>query len=141
MGVVNPGCMGSHDLCPPLSQFQVREITLSELYAFSPASARGDAEKFKYYMAFLLIAPDKTVEGERVFGLVAVWEHPLQANTPLWVRKHMSSDYWLTQAMVGCMPLHDLMKACCHMPLSSEGQISVMVAGAPKQMPVDTSAN
>ena len=73
---------GSHDLCPPLLQFKVREIMLSELYALSPTGTWGKAEKFKHDMAILLIAPNKTIKGRRVFGLVAVWAHPLQACHP-----------------------------------------------------------
>ena len=73
---------GSHDLCPSLSQFQVKEVTQSELSALSQAGAWGDSEKPKCDMAFLLLVPNKTTEGERVFGLVAVWVHPHQEHHP-----------------------------------------------------------
>ena len=56
----------SHNLCP-LSEFQVREIMLSELYVLSQAGAWGNVEKPKHDMAFLLIVPDKTIKRERVF--------------------------------------------------------------------------
>ena len=52
---------GSHNLCPPL-QFQVRAIMLSELHALSLTGAWGDVEKPRHNMAFLLIAPDKTIK-------------------------------------------------------------------------------
>ena len=68
----------------PISQFEVREITLVKLYALSPADTWDDTEKFKCHIAFLLIAPNKTVQGERVFGLVALWAHPLQACHSSW---------------------------------------------------------
>ena len=55
---------------------------LLELYALSPTGTWDNAKKFKHYMAFLLIAPDKTIEEERAFGLVAVWAHPFQAHHP-----------------------------------------------------------
>ena len=70
---------GSHDICPSLSQFQVRDVTRSELLALSHTGAWGNIEKPKHDMAFLSIALDKAIEGERVFGLVAVWVHPHQA--------------------------------------------------------------
>ena len=51
----------SHDLCPSLSQFQVREVTQSELLSLSQAGAWGNTEKPKCDMAFLLVIPDKTI--------------------------------------------------------------------------------
>ena len=78
MGPINPGGMGVTQSAP-LSQFQVREIMLSELHALSQAGAWDDVEKPKCDMAFLLIVLDKTIEGERVIGLVAVWAHLHQA--------------------------------------------------------------
>ena len=58
----------------------MRAIIISELYALSHTGAWGDVEKLRCDMAFLLIVPDKTVKGERVFGLIAVWAHPHQAH-------------------------------------------------------------
>ena len=63
----------------PLSEFQVREITNKRTICPSQAGAWGDVEKPKHDMGFLIIVPDKTVEGEKVFGLVAVWTHTYQA--------------------------------------------------------------
>ena len=53
---------------------------LSELHALSYTGTWGDVEKPWCNMAFLLIALDKTVKGDRVFGLVAMWIHPNQAH-------------------------------------------------------------
>ena len=63
---------------------------LSELYSLSQAGAWGNGEKPKHDMAFLLIVPDKTIEGERVFSLVAVWAHQHQPTTTPWLRQHIS---------------------------------------------------
>ena len=53
---------GSH-IGPSLSQFQVKDVTQSELLALSHAGAWVDAEKPQHDMAYLLIALGKTVEG------------------------------------------------------------------------------
>ena len=82
MGVLNASGMGVIQFLLPLLQFKTREITLSELYALSPTGTQGDTANFNHYMAFLLIVPYKTVKGERVFGLVAMWPHLLQACHP-----------------------------------------------------------
>ena len=114
-----------------ISQFEVREMTLSELYALSPTGTWGDTEKFKCYMTFLLIVPNKTVKGERVFGLVAEWAHPLQAHHPslgevahkLRLLISTGNDWAYTFAQCN--------EDTLHMPLSSKGHRSVMIDGAP----------
>ena len=120
---------GSHDLCP-LSQFQVRDIMLSELHALSQAGTWGNVEKPKHDMAFLLIVPDKTVEGERVFGLVAVWMHPYQAHHhslgevahKLTLLINIGNDWVYAFAWLN--------EGALHTTLSSEGHKSVMIDGA-----------
>ena len=80
---------GSHNFWP-LSQFQVRAIMLSEPHVLSHAGAWGNIKIPRHNIMFLLIVPDKTVKGERVFGLVAVWMHLHQACHHPWVRQHIS---------------------------------------------------
>ena len=122
--------MGPHNLCNP-SQFQVREITLSQLHALSQAGAWGDIEKPKHVMAFPLIVLDKIIKRERVFGLVAVWMHLHQAHHhslgevahKLALLINIGNDWvyaftWLNGGML-------------HRPLSSEGHICVMIGRVP----------
>ena len=70
---------GWHDICPSLTQLSVALVTQSEFSTFSHAGVWGNAEKFQGNMAFLLIAPEKTIKGEMAFGLAMVWAHPYQA--------------------------------------------------------------
>ena len=121
---------GSHDICPCLSQFQVRDMTRSELSALSHMGAWGDTQKPQCNMAYLLIAPGKTIKGEMAFGLTVVWAHPHQACLPSLdevVRKFTLlidiGDNW-AYAFVW------LNKGTLHVPLSSEGHISAMINGA-----------
>ena len=70
---------GSLNICPFLTEFQVMEIPWLGLSAISHADMSGDPKKPTSDMAYLLLAPDQSVEKERKFGLVAVWTHPCQA--------------------------------------------------------------
>ena len=130
----------SHNLCPPLSQFKVREITLAELYALSPAGTWVNVEKFKCYMAFLLIVPNKTVERERVFGLVPVWVHPFQAHHPSLGEVACKLRLLISTSNDWVYAFAQLNEGTLHMPLSSEGHINEMIDGAPSMTPC-TSAN
>ena len=113
------------------SHFQVREIILSELYAISQAGTWGDIQKPKHNMAFLLIVLDRTVKGEKVFSLVAVWTDPHQAHhhslgeaaCKLALVINISTNWayafaWLNEGML-------------HTPLSSDGHISAVIDGVP----------
>ena len=115
-GSHQPRQNGHHTISAPLSHFQVREIKLLELYALSQAGAWGNVEKPKHDMIFLLIAPDKTVEGKRVFGLVAVWMHLHQAcHHSLGEAAHKLTPLF-NIGTNWVLPLHNLMKACCTYP-------------------------
>ena len=133
MGVVNPGGVGSHDLSPSLSQFQVREMTWLELLDLSHKGAWGDIEKPKHDMAFLLIVPDKTVKGERVFSLVAVWLHPHQAH-----HSSLGEAVWKLALLIDtgtdwAYTFMQLNEDALHIPLSSEGHIRAMINGVPSR--------
>ena len=58
------------------------EITRADLSAISHTEAWGDPKGPKSDMAYLLLVPDKAVEEEKRFGLVAVWTQPCQARLP-----------------------------------------------------------
>ena len=75
----NQALWGCHDICPSLSQFHVALVTQPELSALSHSGVWGDAEKFQGNLAFPLIAPKKTIQGEVVLCLTLVWAHPYQA--------------------------------------------------------------
>ena len=89
MGVLNSGGMGVTQSLPPLLQFKVREIMPS---ALSPTGTWGNTEKFMHYMAFLLIAPNKTIEGKGCLAWQQCGHTHSKPTTPLWVRQHVSSD-------------------------------------------------
>ena len=76
----NQALLGCHNICPSLTWFHVVLLTQPELSAHSRSGTWGDAKKFWGELAFLLIAPKKTIQGEVAFGLTMVWAHPCQAH-------------------------------------------------------------
>ena len=84
-------------------------------------------------MAFLLIAPRKTIGGEMVFGLATVWTHPHQAQLSSLdeVAKKLTllidlGDNWVYTFM-------RLNEDSQHVPLSNEGHLSAMIDGLPSR--------
>ena len=114
---------------------------LAELYALSPAGTQDDTEKFRWYMVFLLIVPNKTIDEERVFGLVAVWAHPFQAHHPY--LGEVACKFWLliTTSNNWVYAFAQINEGALHTPLSSEGHISIMTDTVPSTTPVGASAS
>ena len=82
-------------------------------------------------MVFLLIAPGKTIKGEMMFGLAAVWAHRYQAQLSSLdeVMKKLTlfidlGNYWAYSFV-------QLNKDAQHVPLSNESHLSAMVNGVP----------
>ena len=75
----NKTLWGCHDICPSLPRFHMALVTCPEVSALTHSGAWGDAKKLWGDLAFLLIAPKKTIQGEVAFGLTMVWAHPYQA--------------------------------------------------------------
>ena len=122
---------GCHDICPSLMQFHIALVTWPELSALSSTGAWGDIKKFWSDLAFLLIVPKKTNEGEMAFRLAVVWVHPYQAclSSLDEVAKKFtllidSGDNW-AYAFVW------LNEDSQHIPLPKEGHHSAMIDGAP----------
>ena len=63
-------------------QFQVTQVTQSELSSHTGSGAWGDVKKFHSDLAYLLVLPKKATEEEMVIGLAVVWIHPYQACIP-----------------------------------------------------------
>ena len=108
-------------------------VTWPELSALSYSGAWGDAEKFWGDLAFLLIAPEKTIQGEVAFGLTMVWAHPYQAHLSSMdevVKKLTllvnSSNNW-TYTFV------QLNEDAQHVPLPKEGHLGAMIDGMPSR--------
>ena len=124
---------GSHDICPPLSQLEVMEITQSGLSAISQAEARGDPKKPRFGMAYLLLALAQEPDEERKLSLVAVWVHPCQALLLLLDKAAKklallinTKEYWPYTFIWLC-------KDSWHVPLSNARHLNIMVDGAPSR--------
>ena len=126
---------GCHDICSLLEQFHITHVTQSELAFLTSLKAWGDPEKFCSDVAFLLVLLEEGAAGERVYGLAMVWLHPYQA------RVSMIDDAakQLTQ-LASTVPdwpyaLVQLNRDACHVPLPTEGHLSVMTEGNTSNVP------
>ena len=122
-----------HNICTLLTQFQVTQITWSELSTLSHTEAWGDAEKFWNNLAFLLIAPERT-EGERwCFGLAMVWVHPYQACTSSLDEVAKKLILFTTSSRNWAYAFGQFNKDAQHVHLPRKGHLSTMIDGTPRK--------
>ena len=118
---------GCHDICPLLEWFHITQVIQSELTFLTHLKAQGDAKKFYSNVTFLLVLPKEDAVGERVYGLAMVWVHPYQAR----VSTIDGAAKQLAQlASTGPNWPYALVQSngdACHMPLPTEGHLSVMM--------------
>ena len=124
---------GSLDICPPLTQFQVVEITRVGLSAISHAKVWGDPKRPKSDMAYLLLAPNQVVEEERRFGLVAVWTHPCQAHLPSLDEAVRNPALLINTGEDWAYAFMQLNEDSQDIPLSTTRYISAMIDGTPSR--------
>ena len=118
-----------------LSSDTISSGTGDSVRALSPLLSRGmgGTEKFQGNMAFLLIAPEKTIKGEMAFRLAMVWVHLYQS--------HLSSLDEVAKKLALLINLGDnwaytfvwLNGDAQHVPLSKEGHLSAMIDGMPSK--------
>ena len=129
----NMAMWGYLDICPPLTQFWVVEITRVGLSTISLAKVWRDPKRPKSDMAYLLLAPNMVVEEERRFGLVAVWTHPCQAHLPSLDEVERKLTLLINTGEDWAYTFLQLTKDSQHISLSTTGHISVMIDGAPSR--------
>ena len=126
---------GYHDICLLLQQFHIAQVTQSELTSLTCLKVWGDAKRFCSNVAFLLVLPKEGVVGERVYRLAMAWEHPYQAR----VSTIDNAAKQLTQLASTGPNWHYalvwLNRDACHMPLPTEGHLSVMAEGSTNNVP------
>ena len=71
-----------HSICPLLEQFQVTQVTQSELSSLIGSGVWGNAKRFHSDLAHLLVLPEKATKEEMMLRLAVVWVHPYQAHIP-----------------------------------------------------------
>ena len=130
---VSMATWGSHNICPLLTQFQVMEITQSDLSAISCAEVWGDPKRPKSDMAYLLLVPDQAVEEERKFGLVLVWTHTCQACLPSLDEVVRKLTLLINTGEDWAYAFMQLNEGSQHIPLSTTGNISAMIDGVPSR--------
>ena len=126
---------GHHDICPLLQQFNIAQVIQSELTSLTHLKAWGDAKRFHSNVGFLLILPKEGVVGERAYRLIMVWLHYYQARVST---IDGTADQLTQLASTGpnwSYALVWLNRDACHMPLLTEGHLSVMVEESASHVP------
>ena len=106
-----------------------------ELVSLTWLKAWGDPKKFCSDVTFLLVLPKEGAVGERVYGLTTVWVHPYQAR----VSTIEDAAKQLAQ-LASTRPnwpyaLVQLNGDGHHVPLPTEGHLSVMMEGNTSNVP------
>ena len=121
---------GCHSICHPLTQFQVTQVTQSELSTLSHNEVWGGTKKFWRDLAFLLILPKRTIKGEMAFGLAMVWAHPYQAQVSSLDEVAKKLTLLTTSSGNWAYAFVQFNKDAQHVPLPMEGHLSTMINGA-----------
>ena len=121
--------LGCHDICLLLDQFHVTSITQSELSSLTSLKAWGDLEKFQSNIAFLLVLTEECTAGDRVYCLSIMWVNPYQArlSTVEEAVKHLAPLFPTGPKWPYC--LVQLNVDVCHVPLTKEGHLSILMEG------------
>ena len=82
-------------------------------------------------MVFLLIVPSIATRYKRVFGLVAIWVHPCQAQYPTLAEAACKLLLLVDESAYWAYAFVWLNEALSHVPLSGEGNVSAMMDGSP----------
>ena len=124
-----------HDICPLLEQFHVTHMPQSELAGLTHLKTWGDAEKFCSNVAFLLVLSTEGSAAEWVYRLTMVWVHPYQARVSM-IDNAAKQLTQLTSTGPNCpYALVHLNGDACHMPLPTEGHLSIMMEGNTSNVP------
>ena len=118
-----------------LQWFNITQVAQLELTPLTHLKVWGDAEKFHSNVTFQLVLPKEGVSGGRTYGLAMVWVHPYQAR----ISTIDGAAEQLTQlASTGPnwhYALVQLNRDACHVPLPTEGHLSVMAEGSTSSVP------
>ena len=84
-------------------------------------------------MVFLLIAPEKTIQGEVAFGLTMVWAHPYQACLSSMDEAAKKLTLLINSGNNWAYTFVQFNKDAQHMALHKEGHLSTMIDGMPNR--------
>ena len=129
----NQALWGHHNICPSLPRFYEALVTQPELSALSCSGVWRDAKKFWGDLAFLLIVPKKTIEGEVAFGLTMVWAQPYQACLSSVDKAAKKLTLLINSGYNWAYTFVWLNKDGQHVPLPKEGHLSTIIDSAPSR--------
>ena len=126
---------GCHDICPLQEQFHITHMTQLELASLTCLKAWGNDKKFCSDVAFLLVLPTEGAVGERVYGLAMVWVHPYQAMVSMIDDAAKQLAQLTSTGTNWPYSLVQLNGDDHHVPLPTEGHLSVMMEGNTSNIP------
>ena len=106
-----------------------------KLVSLTHLKAWGDADKFCSGIAFLLIFPKEGKAEERTYGLAMVWVHPYQVRVSTIEEAIKQLDKLTPSGPNWPYALVWLNGDAWHVPLPTEGHLSVMMEGSTSSIP------
>ena len=95
----------------------------------------GLHQKFCSNVALLLVLPKEGVAGEGMYGLAMVWVHPYQARISTIDGTGKQLAQLASTGPNWPYVLVQLNGDACHMPLATEGHLSVLAEGSTSSVP------
>ena len=117
---------------PPLTQFQVTQVTWSEPQ-LSPAQGMGRHQEVLEWLGILTDIPKRTIKGEMAPGLAVVWAHPYQAWVSSLDEVAKKLNLLTTSGRNWAYTFVQFNKDAQHVPLPREGHLSTMIDGVPSR--------
>ena len=127
LGESSQSLWGCHSICLLLRQFHVAHMTQMELASLTCLKAWGDAERFCSDITLLLVLPKEDAVEERVYGLAMVLVHPYQARVSTIDEVVKQLNQLVPTGPNWPSALVRLNRDACHVPLPTEGHMSILV--------------
>ena len=106
-----------------------------ELDSLTPQKAWGKVDKFCSDIAFLLVLPKEGAAEEKTYSFTMVWVHPYQARVSTIEKAIKQLDQLTPSGPDWPYALVWLNGDACHMPIPTEGHLSVMPEGSTSSIP------
>ena len=110
-------------------------MTQLELASLTHLKVWGDPKTFCSNVTFLLVLPKEGAVGERVYGLAMMWAHPYQARVSTIDEAADQLAQLASTRPNWPYALVQLKGDACHMPLPTEGHLSVIMEGNTNNVP------
>ena len=129
MGGILSVSLGASQHFSLLEWFHVTSVIQSELSSLTSLKAWGNLEKIRSDVTFLLILTDGCTMGDRVYGFSMMWVYPYQARVSTMKEAVKQLTLLIYTGPDWPYALVQPKGDSCHVPLPTEGHLSIMVEG------------